>query len=105
MHVFAFVNAHGLLILGSDTRTYEEALQIVLHAPANCCSQTSRVLEKLLVSLVKERAACNKLVITRMRGVWQYWLKARTRDLVAETLVFDLSLFNEDLGAYSLHIK
>jgi hypothetical protein len=39
------------------------------------------------VSLVKEPAAWNKLVITRMRGVWQYWLKARTRDLAAETLV------------------
>ena len=39
------------------------------------------------MSLVKEPATWNKLVITRMRGVWQYWLKARTRDLVAETLV------------------
>ena len=39
------------------------------------------------MSLVKEPAAWNMLIITRMRGVWQYWLKARTRDLVAEPLV------------------
>ena len=59
----------------------------MLYAPADCRRQTSRVLEKLLLSLVKELAAWNKLVINRMRGVWQYWLKARTRDLEAETLV------------------
>lgn len=66
---------------------WHASLHNVLYAPADCCSEKSWVLEKLLVSLVKEPAAWNKLVITRMRGVWQYWLKARTRDLVAETLV------------------